>query len=119
MNNSQALSAVIDRVDASSKPVSFGYDELQHWQDRVVKAFVALGLLTKGTQAPSLKCTGCENHCYMPVCFSEDAKRAFIVCDDPDQQDRMGRINVPPPRLQQWQASAKQLAVVIAGLLGM
>jgi hypothetical protein len=54
----------------------------------------------------------------MEVVQTEDAKRAFIVCQDPDQQDHMGRITVPLPRLQQWQTSAKQVASVIAGLLG-
>lgn len=119
MNSSQALSALIESVSMSSKSVSFGYYELQQWQDGVLKAFVAAGLLTKGTQTQSLECAGCENHCYMPIYFSEDSRRAFIVCDDPYQQSRMGRINVPLPRLQQWQASAKQFALVVAVLLGM
>ncbi len=43
--------------------------------------------------------------------------RAFIVCDDAEMQSQMGRIKIPLIRLQQWQSSIKQLAIVIADLL--
>ncbi len=118
MNDDQVLNAVIERVGGSGKPVRFGFDELQAWPEGVHKLLVKAGLLVKGVQAQSLVCSGCENACAMPVVFTEGAQRAFIVCDDADKQDHMGRIAVELSRLGQWQASANQVAVVIAGLLG-
>ena len=55
----------------------------------------------------------------MPVVLTEDAERAFIVCNHPDVQDYMGRISVSLPQLQQWQSTAKQVALVISALLEM
>ncbi len=118
MDNHQALAAMIEHVSASGKPVSLGWDEIQQWQSGVLERFISAGLLAKDVKAQSLECTGCEQHCFMPVYQTDDAQRAFIVCDDPDRQSQMGRINVPLERLQQWQASARQIAAVIADLLG-
>ncbi len=118
MDSQQAINAVIDRLNRSSKPVQFGFDELQAWQQGLLEGFIKAGLLTKDVAAQSLTCSGCEQHCFMPVVYTEEQQRAFIVCDDPDQQDHMGRIAVSLDRLQQWQTSAKQMAALIARLLG-
>ncbi|RLA51510.1 MAG: hypothetical protein DRR42_10150 [Gammaproteobacteria bacterium] len=117
-DNSQTLTNLIGHVDASDKPVTLTWDEVQQWQDGVLARFQVAGLLAKDVNTQSLTCTGCEKHCFMPIYQTDDGQRAFIVCDDPDKQDQMGRIEVPLERLQQWQASARQFARVIAGLLG-
>jgi len=118
INSSQALTTLIEHVNASVKPVSLAWDEVQLWQEGVLVCLLAVGLLTKDVKAGSLICTGCEQHCFMPVYQTDDGQRAFIVCDDPDQQEQMGRVQVRLEWLQQWQASARQIAVVIVGLLG-
>jgi len=117
MNNNQALTALIDLVSASDKPVNLDWDETQQWHDGVLAGFVVNGLLSKDVLAQSLECNGCEQFCFMTVYQTDDVQRAFIVCDDPDRQSQMGRINVPLERLQQWRASARQVATVISGLL--
>lgn len=117
-DNNKALSTLIEHVNASDKPVSLGWDEVQQWQDGVLKRFLAAGLLAKDVKAQSLGCTACEQHCFMPVYQTDDGQRAFIVCDDPEKQEQMGRVQVALERLQQWQASGRQFAWVIAGLLG-
>lgn len=117
MDNNQALTALIEHVSASDEPVSLGWDELQQWQNGVLARFLMAGLLSQDVKAQSLVCSGCEQYCFMPVYQTDDEQRAFIVCDDPDKQDQMGRVQVPLERLQQWQASARQFAGVIAGLL--
>lgn len=119
MDNNQALNAVIEHVDAFDKRVHLGWDEVQQWQAGALERLVTAKLLAKDVNAHSLECTGCEQHCFMPVYQADDKQRAFIVCDDPDKQDQMGRINVSLERLQQWQASVKQFAGVVAGLLGL
>lgn len=118
MDSHQALTALIDRLNYAGKPVCFCFDELQAWQQGLLVGFIKAGLLAKDVTAQSLTCSGCEQHCFMPVVHAEDQQRAFIVCDDPDQQDHMGRIAVSLDRLQQWQTSAKQMAALIARLLG-
>ncbi len=108
MDNSQALTALFEYVNASDKPVNIGWDEVQQWQNGVLEHFITAGLLNnKGVNTESLLCTGCEQTCFMPVYLTDDAQRAFIVCDDPDKQEQMGRIQVPLERLQQWQTSAR------------
>lgn len=119
MDYNQALTEVIAHVDASDKPVSFAWDELQLWGEGILEGFVAVGLLSKDVNASSLQCSGCEYHCFMDVLLADDgSERAFIVCDHAEMQSQMGRINVPPERLQQWQTSAKQLAGLLSNLLG-
>lgn len=119
MDYSQVLTALIAHVEASDKPVNFGWDEAQEWKKDVLEGFVAAGLLTKDVDARSLQCLGCEHHCFVDVLLAnDDSERAFIVCDHPDMQNQMGRINVPTERLQQWQASSKHLAIIVSSLLG-
>jgi hypothetical protein len=119
MNNALALTALIAHVDASDKPVLMGWDEVSQWPEGLLKQFLTLGLVAKDVGAKSLTCAGCENQCTMDVLLTEDAKRAFIVCDHPDMQDQVGRIQVPMERLQQWQVSTQQFASVIAAMLGL
>ena len=117
MNNTQALTALIAHVDASGKPVLIGWDEVVQWPQGLLKQFLGLGLIAQDVSAKSLTCLGCEHHCAMDVLLTEDAKRAFIMCDHPDMQSHMGRISIPLERLQQWQAGAQQFAGVMAAML--
>jgi hypothetical protein len=119
MNNTQALSALLAHVDASDKPVLMGWDEVSQWPEGLLKQFIKLGLVAKDVNTKSLSCLGCEHHCTMDVLLTEDANRAFIVCDHADLQSHMGRIAVPLERLQQWQLSAKKIAAYIAVTLGL
>ena len=118
MDSPQALDALIEHVSASGKPVSLGWDEVQQWQGGVLERLLEVGLLATGVKTQSLVCEGCEQRCFMPVYQTDDGQRAFIVCDDPDKQEQMGRIQVPLERLEQWQGSARQFAGVVTGLLG-
>jgi len=118
MNNSHALTALIEHVSVSDKPVSLGWDELQKWQGGVLESFLVAGLLSKDVKTQSLVCTGCEQDCFMPVYQTGDEQRAFIVCDNSDKQEQMGRVQVPLERLKQWKASTSQFALVISHFLG-
>ena len=118
MPSNQLLADLLGRLSVTAKPVMIDFDEVQAWPSSAFEGLVKAKLLLKDVQAQSLECMGCENQCCMPVVFTEDAQRAFIVCDHPDQQEYMGRIAVKLPRLQQWQLSAKSVAAVIARLLG-
>ncbi len=118
MNHAQVLTALIDHVNASDKPVNISWDEVAQWSEGLLKHFVAHRLMATDVNTKSLACLGCEHHCTMNVLLTEDAKRAFIVCDHSEMQSQMGRIKVPLERLQQWQVSTKQFARFIATKLG-
>ena len=118
LNENQLLSDVLTRLSAFGDSLSLGFDEVEQWPSGLLNTLEQARLLVKDVQAQSLQCTGCEHGCFMPVVFTEDALRAFIVCDHPEQQDHMGRIAIGLPRLHQWQVNTKQVADVIAMLLG-
>jgi len=118
MDDNQVLAELLERISNSSKPVNLGFDEVQKWQGGLLERFVKAKLLSKTVQTSSLECMGCEHQCFMQVVFAEDKQRAFIVCDHPEKQGFMGRIAIGLPSLDQWQLSAKNVAAVIARLLG-
>jgi hypothetical protein len=70
--------------------------------------------------AQSMECKGCENNCFMDVISHQvnEQYRNYIVCDDSEKQTQMGRITVKPEQLKQWQVSIKNLAELLAQLLG-
>ena len=108
---------------AENKAITVSWDAVQQWPDGALDTFLQLGLLSPAPAAQSIECDGCENHCFMDVITlpADDPAltRAFVVCDDAEMQNLMGRIKVPLERLQQWQGSVKQLAKVIAEMLGL
>lgn len=111
------LEAVIARLAASDQPALFGWHIVRQWPEGALKRLIETGLLKKAAPAESIECRECSsNVCYMDVELTS-SDRAFIVCDDPEMQNEMGRINIPLDHLKQWETSAKQLAKVIADLL--
>lgn len=118
----KALLDVLGHLDSSDKPIVINWDAIQPWGEGVLDKLVELGLLVPTSSAQILECHGCEYHCFMDVItVTNNAKqtRAFIVCDVPEMQSEMGRIEISLERLKQWQSSIKQLAVVIHGLLAL
>jgi hypothetical protein len=118
LSPSQALAAVIAHINASGKSIHIGWDEVGRWQIDALALLVGVRLLSKGNDAHSLECNGCEHRCFMPVERTDDKQRAFIVCDHSEMQSHMGRIAVPLQRLKQWKTSPKHFAVAVAKLLG-
>lgn len=122
MTLEKALLSLLDHLDSINKPITVNWGEVQQWDEGVLDKFVELGLLTSSSSAQILECSGCEYRCFMDVITDTNnskQSRAFIVCDVPDMQSEMGRIEIPLEHLKQWQSSSKQLAGVIHGLLAM
>jgi hypothetical protein len=117
LDENQLLNEILTRFGTVADALSFGFDEVQHWPSSLLNILEESKLLVKDVPAQSLQCDGCEYGCFMPVVFTEDARRVFIVCDHPEQQDYMGRIAVNLSRLNQWLLTTKQMASVIAKLL--
>ena len=122
MTFNDVLLDILVRLRAENKPIVMGWDAVQHWSDNILDCFLQFGLLSRASSAQSIGCISCENHCFMDVITlphdDPALSRAFIVCDDAEMQSQIGRVQIPLVRLQQWQSSVKQLARVIADLLG-
>lgn len=122
MTANDVLLDLLAHLRSTNCPILIDWDTTQQWPNDALDKFLYIGFLTPASVAQSIECHGCENHCFMDVITqtNNDPKhtRAFIVCDDPDMQSQIGRVQIPLVRLQQWQASVKQLSKVIADLLG-
>jgi hypothetical protein len=117
MNYSHILKALIEQVEVNEKTVNISWDESQQWPAAAINFFKKNDLLVNSNAAKSLQCDGCEHACFMPIEYTEDKKRAFIVCDHMEMQSQMGRIAVPLIRLQQWQTSTKYFVLLLSKLL--
>jgi len=113
---------ILEHISSISEPVKLNWGFVQQWPSGALEYFVQAGVLKSASSAQSIECNACEHCCFMDVMIQpgEDGadNRAFIVCDLPEMQMQMGRIQIPLERLQQWTTGFKQLAEVIAGLLG-
>lgn len=122
MSQARALCAVVEHLASGANPAYFSHDTVAQWGDDGLATLLQAGLLKPAAAASSIECHGCEERCFMDVVYSDandPNKRAFVVCDVPENQAEMGRIRVPAARLQRWQCSAEMLACSIAQMLGM
>lgn len=120
MTESDLLEAVLDRLGSAEAAESFfGADEVADWPPGALEAFIRHGLLRRAQPAQVIECRGCEENCFMPVqVFPAEGgrpARAFIACD---RRDDVGRVAVDFHRLEQWQATCRMIAAVLARLLG-
>ena len=114
-----ALEALLEHIVSSDKPITIDYETSCEWHSGALTSFLKHGLLSKASSAQSIECKGCENHCFMDVITQQyDSKtRAFIICEDTEMQNQMGRVELPIEHLKQWKSSSKHLAKVISKLL--
>lgn len=123
MTFNDVLVDLLGNLRLTDHSILIDWDTTQQWPDSALDTFLRLGILSSASSAQSLQCHGCEKHCFMDVISLTDKNpkltRAFIVCDDPEMQHQIGRVNIPLERLKQWQCSIQQLAEVIANLLGL
>ncbi len=132
MNLDQTLSALLQNLSQALKQgddkVIYRFADVQQWQALVLPVLLDYQLIKQISAAQSIECSGCENNCFMEVIsYSPSDKlsnkigeptRSYIVCDDSEKQAQMGRIAVSQEQLKQWQVSIKNLALLLAKLLG-
>jgi len=120
MTLAQALISLLQNLSQSLKQgddkVIYQFEDIQQWQVGVLPLLLDCKLIKAISVAQSIECKGCENQCFMDVINHQS--RNYIVCDDSEKQTQMGRILVKSERLKQWQISIKNLAHVLAQLLG-
>jgi hypothetical protein len=116
------LLSLIEGINSTNQPVVISWDEVKLWPAWVLEKLVDVGILVPTARAKSLECCGCEHRCFMEIMMqknkNEPSTRFFIVCNDPEMQSQIGRIEIPSQRLQQWQCAIQQLVKVTAKLLG-
>jgi hypothetical protein len=124
MNLSQVLNALLQNlsqaINQGDEKVIYSFADVEQWQAGVLPLLVYYKLIKPVSAAQSIECTGCENNCFMDVISHQvnEQYRNYIVCDDSEKQAQMGRITVKPEQLKQWEVSIKNLAELLAQLLG-
>jgi hypothetical protein len=124
MTLAQVLNAVLQDLEQALKEgadkVNYHFTDVEQWRVGVLPIFLDYQVIKPISAAQSIECTGCENNCYMDVISRQvnEQYRSYIVCDDSEKQAQMGRITVKPEQLKQWQVSIKNLAELLAQLLG-
>jgi hypothetical protein len=124
MNLSQVLNALLQNLSQALKQgnekVIYRFEDIQQWQGGVLPLLLDYKLIKAISAAQSMECKGCENNCFMDVISHQvnEQYRNYIVCDDSEKQTQMGRITVKSEQLKQWQVSIKNLAELLAQLLG-
>lgn len=123
MSLNRILGQLLDRIETDDLSTVIGWDEVRLWPEGTLALLLKCRLLERHVDASSLECHACEHRCFSEVVrYSADPAsraRAFIVCEEPDMQQQMGRVNVPLERLQQWKTSLRMLANVLVHLLGL
>lgn len=113
MSLQRALDEVLTGLEQAQGAVVFGADTVARWDVGDVDDLIQSGLLKPGGRAQSVICPGCEHRCISDVNVSvlrNGDVRAFVVCEMPDMQAQMGRVEIAPDRLRQWQATPRMLA---------
>ena len=121
MTLNDVLLSLLEALDSTGETHLVGWDTVQQWLDGALGTLLDSGILTDAKPALSVECRECTNRCFMDVhqLSGGDNKpaRAFVICDDPEMQGQMGRIEIPMERLRQWRVTALQLAKVVAELV--
>lgn len=118
----QALSDLLNSLEAGNGVATFGHDVIEAWSDGVRESLVDCGLLALTAAAQSIECRGCEERCFSEVITRQSRTgevSAFVVCEVPDKQAEMGRVSVDPERLRQWQCTTGMLATLLTTRMGL
>ncbi|MET0006130.1 MAG: hypothetical protein ABW087_21245 [Candidatus Thiodiazotropha sp.] len=119
---SDVLLSLLETMNATGKPLYVHSDTVQQWPDGALSTLLEAGILSTAKPALSVECRECANFCIRNVEHLPDrdkkSTRAFVICEDPEMQGQMGRINIPRERLRRWKVTVLQLARVIAELIG-
>jgi hypothetical protein len=128
MNLSQVLNVILQGLSQALKQgddqVNYSFADVQQWQVGVLPVLLDFNLIKPVSAAQNIECTGCENNCFMDVISYKvsheinEQPRHYIVCEDSEKQTQMGRIQLFNEQLKQWQFSIKNVALLLAQLLG-
>ena len=113
MSLQEALNQILTDLEQAQRAVVLDADAVVRWAIGNIDALIKAGLLKTAGRAQSVVCPGCEHRCISDVNASVSRSggvRVFVVCEMPDVQAQMGRIEIAPDRLRQWQITPLMLA---------
>ncbi|AFL73541.1 hypothetical protein [Thiocystis violascens] len=121
MSLNDVLLSLLEPVGTAGGIHFVTWDMAQQWPEHALDSLLRTGVLVPAKPAESVECRICVEHCDLdvhPVPGRDgDPSRIFAICEDPDMQDQIGPILIPPERLRQWKVAPLQLARVVADLL--
>jgi hypothetical protein len=121
MEVNQVLLLLLNSLSLKSHKLVLSWGSVNLWQEQAFTLMLDNKLITPVSKAKTIQCRYCEKNCTLDVIpHSYPNKiRYYAVCEDPIMHEQVGRIRILPEQLKQWQISIKQLAVLIAELLGL
>jgi hypothetical protein len=96
----------------SGPHTAFTSIDVASWKRTDFEELRNLGLLQDAQPASHVLCTECFNHS-ADVCWTEDGKRAFIVCTSEGRP-----VDIEPERLRQWEPHKERFVGLLAAGLG-
>lgn len=121
MHVDQVLLLLLNSLSLKDNKLILSWVAVNLWQEEAFKLVLENKLITPTQKATSIQCQGCEKHCVVDVTAQKYPSRTlyYAACEDPYMHEEMGRMTIPLEQLKQWKISIKQLAVLIADLLGL
>ncbi len=119
MTLQDVLQELIARLGSGGDTV-LAWEQVREWPKGAIEVFQKAGWIEPIAAASTVECSGCEQNCFMPVHVlptrNGQPARAYVACDRPVD---LGRIRIPIARLRQWQIAETQVALWLAGALGL
>lgn len=117
----QVLFLLLNSLSLKNHKLVLSWYSVNLWQEQAFTLMLANKLITPVSDAKSIQCRYCEKNCTLDVIPHSypNKTRYYAVCEDPIMHEQVGRTTIPPEQLNQWQISIKQVAVLIADLLGL
>ncbi|WP_426370449.1 hypothetical protein [Pseudocolwellia sp. HL-MZ7] len=121
MHVDQVLLLLLNSLTLKSHKLVLSCFSVNLWQEQAFTLMLDNKLITPISTAKNIQCRYCEKNCTLDVIPHSypNKTRYYAVCEDPIMHEQVGRMTIPPEQLKQWQISIKQLAVLIAELLGL
>ncbi|PHR95111.1 MAG: hypothetical protein COA68_17635 [Oceanobacter sp.] len=121
MHVDQVLLLLLNSLSLKSHKLVLSWYSVNLWQEQAFTLMLANKLITPVSKAKTIQCRYCEKNCTLDVIPHSypNKTRYYAVCEEPIMHEQVGRMTIPPEQLKQWQITIKQLAVLIAELLGL
>lgn len=122
MEVNQVLLLLLNSLSLKSHKLVLSRGSVNLWQEKAFTLMLDNKLITPVSKAKTIQCRYCEKNCTIDVIpqeYPNNKTRHYAVCEDPFMHEQIGRMTIPLEQLNQWKMSIKQLAILIADLLGL
>jgi len=121
MHVEQVLLLLLNSLSLKRHKLVLSWFSVNLWHEKVFTLMLDNKLITPVSKEKAIQCRYCEKNCTLDVIPHSypNKTRYYAVCEDPIMHEQVGRMTISSEQLKQWQISIKQLAVLIAELLGL